>query len=135
MQNVYLSQTNYLHGPENKNMYLAAVLLIGVLATITSLSRFFKKTSIKQIFYSRNALVPIVILSINKPNKKIFSSFVESVEKHIGITQKKNKISEEKQLAGEMKMLRRLSDETIISKKMYESAKNKLFSGFDSQLI
>lgn len=121
-----------VHLAENKNMYLAAVLLIGVLGTVTCLSQFFKKTSNKQIFYSRNALVPIVILSVNKPNEKIFSSFVESVEKHIGIAQEKHKISEEKQLAGEMKMLRRLSGETIISEKAYESAKNKLFIGFDS---
>ena len=38
---------------ENKNMYLAAVLLIGVLGVITSLSRFLKQTTYKQIFYSR----------------------------------------------------------------------------------
>lgn len=120
---------------ENKNMYLAVMIIIGVLGTITCIRQFFKKTSNKQIFSSRNALVPIIILSVNKPNKKTFSSFVESVEKHIGMAQKKHKISEEKQLAGEMKMLRRLSDETIISKKAYKSAKSKLFSGFDSQLI
>ena len=117
---------------ENKDMYLAVVLLIGVLGTIACLSRFFIKTSYLQIFSSRNADVPIVILSVNKPNKKIFSSFVKSVEKYIGMAQEKHKMSEEKQLAGEMKMLRRLSDETVISKKAYESAKNKLFSGFDS---
>ena len=120
----------YLTG--NKNIYLAVVLLIGVLGVMTCLRQFFKKTSNKQIFSSRKALVPIVILSVNKPNKKIFSSFVKEVEKYIEIAQEKHKICEEKQLAGEMKMLRRLSDETIISKKAYESAKNKLFSGFDS---
>ena len=43
-------------------------------------------------------------------------------------------IAEDKQLTGEIKMLRRLSDENIISKKAYESAKSKLFSGFDSKV-
>ena len=80
-------------------------------------------------------LWPIVILSVNKPSKKTFSFFVESVEEHIRMTQEKHKISEEKQLAGEMKMLRRLSGEAIISEKVYESAKNKLFSSFDSPLV
>ena len=41
-------------------------------------------------------------------------------------------IDDEKQLTGEMKMLRRLSDQGVISKKDYENAKTKLFSGFDS---
>lgn len=44
-------------------------------------------------------------------------------------------VAEDKQLTGEMKMLRRLSDDGIISKKDYEKAKTKLFSGFDSNFV
>ena len=44
-------------------------------------------------------------------------------------------VPEDKQLTGEMKMLRRLSEEGVVSKADYEKAKAKLFSGFDSNFV
>lgn len=44
-------------------------------------------------------------------------------------------VPEDRQLTGEMKMLRRLSDDNVISKADYEKAKAKLFTGFDSNFI
>jgi hypothetical protein len=120
---------------ENKNLYLGVILFVGLVGTILSFIKFFKNTSKKQIFYSRNANVPIVILCANKPSKKIFSSFIDSIEKRIKKFRKHMDIDTEKQLTGEMKMLRRLSDDGVISKKDYERAKEKLFSGFDSTVV
>ena len=120
---------------ENKNIYLGIILLVGLIGTIYSFVKFLKNTSIKQIFYSRNANVPIVILCANKPSKKTFSSFIDSIEKRIKKFREHMDIDSEKQLTGEMKMLRRLSDDGVISKKDYENAKEKLFSGFDSTVV
>lgn len=119
----------------NKNLYLAIIILVGLLGSFTCIVQFFKKISNKKIFFSRNANVPIIILSANKPNKKDFSSFTNTIEKHIITSQENNKLTEERQLSGEMKMLRRLSDQAIISKNAYESAKSKLLNNFDSQLV
>ena len=119
----------------DKNLYLGIVLTIGMIGSLISLILFFKKTSKKQIFYSRNANVPIVILGAGNPSKKSLSVFVSGIEKRIKKFRSHMELDSEKQLTGEMKMLRRLSDEGVISKKDYENAKSKLFTGFDSSLI
>ena len=119
----------------NKDLYLGLILLIGAAGMIFTFVKFWKFTSRKQIFYSRNAQVPIVILCVGKPSKKTFSNFIDTIEKRIKKFRSHMNIDEEKQLTGEMKMLRRLSDDGVISKKEYEVAKSKLFSGFDSSIV
>lgn len=117
----------------NKNLYLGIVLLVGLAGTIFSFIKFWKFTTQKQIFYSRNANIPIVTLCAGKPSKKTFSSFIDLIEKRIKKFRNHMHIDNDKQLTGEMKMLRRLCDDGIISKKDYDKAKSKLFSGFDSR--
>lgn len=122
---------NYLDA--NKNLYLGIILLSGTIVSLVSFMQFWKKTSRKQIFYSRNAHVPIITLRVGNPSQKVFTEFVTAIENRITKFRSHMDLSEEKQLTGEMKMLRRLSDNGIISKKDYENAKTKLFSGFDSK--
>ena len=119
----------------NKNLYLGLIMFSGTLGTIFSIVQFWKRTSINQVFYSKKAHVPIIKLRASKPSKKVFSTFINAVEERIEKMSKHMDIAEDKQLIGEMKMLRRLSDDGIISKNDYESAKSKLFSGFDSKII
>ena len=115
---------------ENKNLYMAIVLLTGIAGGAICFIKFWKYTSIKQIFYSRNADVPIITLSAGKPSKKIFLSFIDAIEKRIIQFRKHMDIDEEKQMTGEIKMLRRLSENGVVSKKAYEKAKVKLLGGF-----
>ena len=115
---------------ENKNIYLSVTLLIGMIGGLFCVIKFWKFTSVKQVFYSRKAHVPIIILSAGKPSKKIFRSFIGSVEERIKQFRSHMDINEEKQLTGEMKMLRRLSDNGFINKKLYEKAKTKLLGSF-----
>lgn len=120
---------------DNKNLYLGIILVTGLLGSIFSFIKFWKNSFKKQVFYSKSAHVPIIELSVGKPSKEIFSKFISGVELQIESFSKSIKIAEDKMLIGEMKMLRRLSDDGVISKKMYEAAKEKLFSGFDSKAI
>lgn len=120
---------------DNRNLYLGMILLFGTLGVILSFVKFILSSSRQQIFYSHNANVPILSLKINKPSKKEFSAFISQLEKRINKFRQHMNIDEEKQLTGEMKMLRRLSDEGVISKAEYENAKSKLFSGFDSKVV
>lgn len=119
----------------NKNIYLSIILLAGSIGSIMCFIQFWKHTSIKQTFYSRNAHVPIITLSAGKPCKKSFSSFIDVIEKRIKKFRSHMDVDDDKQLTGEMKMLRRLSDEGVISKNEYEKAKSKLLSGFDSNFV
>ena len=114
----------------DKNLYLGIILLAGMIGSLVCFVQFWKKTSKKHIFYSRNAHVPLIVLCAGKPSKNIFFSFVNAIENRIKKFRSHMDIAEEKQLTGEMKMLRRLSDNGVISKKVYEDAKTKLFSGF-----
>lgn len=119
---------NYLDA--NKNLYLGGILLLGIVSSIICFLKFLKNTSRKQIFYSRNALVPIITLSVGNPSKKLFSDFIDAIESRIEKFRSHMDVSNEKQLTGEMKMLRRLCDDGVVTKKDYEGAKEKLFSGF-----
>jgi len=119
----------------NKNIYLGIVLLVGTVASIVCLLKFWKHTARTQIFYSRNAHVPLIILSVGKPCKKSFASFIAAIENRIKKFRSHMAVDGDKQLTGEIKMLRRLSDEGVISKNEYEKAKSKLLGGFDSNFV
>lgn len=88
----------------------------------------WKATTVKQIFYSRNADVPLVELIASKPSKEEFKDFVAKIEESILDVQKKLNLSHKKQLAGEMKMLRRLSEEGVLSASDYKKAKAVLLA-------
>ncbi len=113
----------------NKNIYLGVIILTGTVGSIICFIKFWKHTSIKQIFYSRNANVPLIVLNAGKPSKKIFLSFINAVEKRIETFRNHMNITDERQMTGEMKMLRRLSENGVISNKSYEKAKVKLLKG------
>ena len=57
---------------DNKNLYLGVILLAGILGGVLAFIQFWKRTSKKQIFYSRNAHVPIIELVVGKPTKNNF---------------------------------------------------------------
>ena len=118
---------------ENKNLVLGLVFLAGVVVSIFSLIRFFKNTSRRCIFYTRKAGVPVIRLYTGKPSAKAVQAFTDKVEQRIQKVRAHLNIDEDKQLTGEIKMLRRLSDSGIISKKEYEAARAVLLSGFGSK--
>jgi hypothetical protein len=86
----------------------------------------WKRSSRKQIFYSRNGQVPLVELAMNFPTKQAFNAFVHQLEDRIESSQREMELSMKNQLAGEMRMLRRLSEEGILSEKVYNTAKTVL---------
>ena len=104
------------------------VYALGAIIAIGCFYMAWKATSVKQIFYSRNAEVPLVELHAGKPSKAEISTFVSKVEECIRTVQQKMNLSHKRQLAGEMKMLRRLSEEGVISASEYKKAQAILLS-------
>jgi len=108
---------------DESTFYLAATYVLGLGIAAACFLMAAKGTSRKQIFFSRNANIPLVELIINNPSKNEFNSFVRLVEKCIGSSREGLNISKNNQLAGEMKMIRRLSEEGVVSPSIYKKAK------------
>lgn len=106
--------------------YLAYVVGLGASAACVFMA--WKTTSAKQVFYSRNADVALVEMFAGKPSKKEFSEFIEKVEESIRAIQEKMNLSMKNQLAGEMRMLRRLTEEGVLSASDYRKAQAELLS-------
>ncbi len=118
----------YLPIVDSSIFYTAAVYIVGLGVSAGCFVMAWKGTSRKKIFYSRNANVPLVELTINKPSETIFNDFVDKVEKHIQSTRKGLVISMNNQLIGEMKMLRRLHEKNVLKESVYKKAKAGLLS-------
>ena len=124
-----------LYLESNRDLYLSSILVIGMIGSLFCFIKFLARTQRKQVFHSRNAHVPLIVLKVGKPSKKRFSYFIKTIEQRIKKFRKHMNLEEDKQLTGEMKMLRRLCDDGVISKANYETAKAKIFSGFDSNFV
>lgn len=109
-------------------LYTYLVYLAGASTGAACFYMAWKATSVRQVFYSRNAEVPIIKLIASKPSRKEFGDFVNRVEESIRAIQDKMNLSMKRQLAGEMRMLRRLSEEGVISPSDYKKAQASLLS-------
>jgi len=109
-------------------LYMVLVYIVGLAVSAGCFLKAYKGTSRKQIFHSRSANIPLIELAINNPSKKAFSEFINKVEEHIQSSREGLVISTNNQLAGEMKMLRRLSEEGVLSASAYKKAKAGLLN-------
>lgn len=111
-------------------LYKAGVYVLGLGVGAGCFFKAYKETSRKKIFHSRSANVPLVELAVNNPSKNEFGAFINKVEKHILSSRDGLVISVRNQLAGEMKMLRRLSEEGVISTSVYNKSKAGLLKQY-----
>ena len=98
------------------------------IAALLSLIMFGLHISRKRVFYSRNANVPLFDLLIGNPDQKSYKDFLKTLNKHIQEARSYWQLKPQQQVAGEIKMLRRLASEGVISQRDYEHAKDKLFA-------
>ena len=116
----------------HRNLYLGIILFSGIIGSILCFIQFWKHSSRKQVFHSRNGHIPVIAFRIGKPSKQEFTKFITNLEQRIKKFSSHMELDMDKQLTGEIKMLRRLSEVGVISKAEYEKTKGKLFSGFTS---
>ena len=89
MKNVYLSQTNYLHGPENKNMYLPYA--VGCLWAYASKDEYVSDNyTLKEILVLREDIQK-VLDRIESPSVFGFSSYVWNEEYQLELSRQVKK--------------------------------------------
>lgn len=103
--------------------YFIAVLVF-LFFIFTSLFLVF--SSRKRIFMTRHAKLPVIEFLISNPNKKLYNSFIDGLENEIIITAENRQLNQKQQRAGELKTLRRLSEQGIITKNEYKESKYTL---------
>ena len=101
--------------------------ILGILICVMLAVVSWQKGSRKQVFYSRHSNVPLVTLRLGSPNKTEFKKFVNQLEEQIETLRNEYKLTRDQELAGEMRTLRRLTNDGIISLDEYESSKEVLF--------
>ena len=104
--------------------YVAGFSLTAILALVM----FGLKLARKRVFVSRLAKVRLFDINIGKPNHRAYKSFIGNLNQSLIKARQFWNLKPEHQVAGEMRMLRRLSEEGIIKQSDYEKAKKKLFS-------
>lgn len=103
--------------------YIFAGLFCLSLLFLLLLARSFKR---HYVYLSIHTRLPIVEMWVNNPNRKEFINFIHELEKAIQSHKAKMQIPFNRQLAGEMRTLRRVSEAGVISPSVYQAAKAKL---------
>jgi len=98
------------------------------LTAILALVMFIVKLSRKRVFVSRLARVQLFDVLIGNPNHRAYKAFINNINQSLNKARQFWNLKPEHQVAGEMRMLRRLAEEGIIKQADYEQAKKKLFS-------
>lgn len=104
--------------------YVAGFSLTAILAMVM----FVLKLSRKRVFVSRLAKVPLFDILIGNPNNRAYKAFLKNINNSLDQARQFWNLKPEHQVAGEMRMLRRLAEEGIIKQADYEQAKKKLFA-------
>jgi len=107
----------------------AGLSLTGFLALVL----FILNISRKRVFVSRYAKVSLFEILISNPNYRSYKYFIDTLSGNLQKTRRFWELKPEHQIAGEMRMLRRLASQGIISQSVYSQAKDKLFSLSDKK--
>lgn len=112
------------------SLFIGLSQFLGIIIIPTCIYMVWKKTVIRQVFCSRSEHYPLIRFAPNKPSKPEVDAFIKKVEEAMQSYRKFMNLSANDQLAGEMRTLRRLRDEGIVSKRAYNKVKDDLFQKF-----
>ena len=98
-----------------------------VTATLICLLLFAQNSYDKVVFSSQHGNVRLIELLNKYPDNESFRKFISRFILRVKSAKKNKNLSPSKFLAGELKELRRLRDEAVISAEIYETAKVEIF--------
>jgi len=96
------------------------LLLLGLVLFVVNISR-------KRVFYARSSHIALFDILVNKPNQREYRAFLDSLQGYINKARQFWSLKTEQQLAGELRMIRRLVSEGVLEQAQYELAKDRLF--------
>lgn len=109
-------------------IYEFAVVAVFGLLLLVSIVAFVLNFSRKRLFYSRQAHIPLFDILINNPDQRQYRRFLQDLEACIVRSRQFWQLKHEQQMAGELRMIRRLVNEGVLEQSLYERAKEQLFS-------
>jgi hypothetical protein len=108
-------------GGELMTPLLGALICAGISAAFVAL--FFYTSERKWVLETRNALYPLVVVPYHKHSQKEAHAFIERLQQAIEKNVSSKRYSSEDLFAGELRMLRRLAKNKVLSESLYDQAK------------
>jgi len=109
---------------------LSLVLVVSGLASVAGLILIVRGISKRRVFVSLHARVPLLDLGLDQPDRTRFKDFVAHLEQRIVDARQQSKLDECQHVAGEMRMLRRLTEAGVLKPDIYQRAKSRLLEIF-----
>ena len=106
--------------------YALPIMLGSASLTFLFLILFVVTTCRERVFVASNTNFPLVRLLIGKPDRKAYQAFLSHLESRIKTLSEHLQLDEQQQIAGELRMMRRLTKNDVLSEKEYERFKSKL---------
>lgn len=104
-------------------LYILSGLFFAALLFFMLLVHTFKR---RYVFCSIHTRLPLVEFWINNPSRKEYKDFISALEDNIKQHKEEMHIAYDKQLAGELRTLRRVTEVGMLSESVYLAAKAKL---------
>ncbi len=108
-------------GSESLMPLLGVLITASISAAFTAL--YFYTSERKWVVETRNALYPLVVIPFNKHQQKEVQAFIEALQQAIERNVASKHYSSEDLFAGELRMLRRLANNKVLSNTLYDQAK------------
>ena len=116
----------YHHSESVSASTLLPFIIIFFLLTLVSLLFLLYQSPNVTEFRSRYGGCPLISLMQNRPDKKNFSNFTKEIKARILAASQNVTFDKKQMLSFELKELRRLMGEGILSKQQYAQAKNRV---------
>ena len=115
-----------LHLPAGIEHYSLSILLVLFFTAMLFFMLLVRSFKNRYVFYSAHTRLPLVEFWVNNPTRKEFQQFIAALEDGIRLHRQEMNIAYDKQLAGELRTLRRVTEAGILSESVYLAAKAKL---------
>jgi len=106
--------------------------LLAAAGSAAFVALYFYSSERKWVVETRNALYPLVVIPFHKGQRKEAQTFVEALQQAIEKNVQRKCYSNEDLFAGELRMLRRLAKNRVLSATLYEQAKAHMMKSHGS---
>ncbi|MBI3563388.1 MAG: hypothetical protein HY080_16915 [Gammaproteobacteria bacterium] len=108
-------------------VYEVAIVVVASAGILIGIALFVVNISRVRIFYSRGSHIALFDILVSNPAQREYRNFIDALHTAIVKARQYWSLSLEQQLAGELRMVRRLVAEGVLDVAQYERAKHRLF--------